>query len=378
MLNPPLRSRPRWSALALALIAASAALADTPAHRHGPGGGGGGGGGQPTFGPTPEPERRARPGDTDDEPGQRVTRVDLRPRFEVGRVVRYVMTIDGTNDVAGTQQKMKQELTLSLRALETHPENGSLVGLLYERVKISIDADGEVYVYDSENPRTAGPQNPLAALAGQLAGTSMRMRIDVNGQITKVEGGANLSLPGALQQVGALPGSAKGLSDIFGPIRTHQSSNGLVDKGDVWTHRDTLDVFPLGSFTIAMEYRLLSHRRGVATVKMDGAIEPASEGDDQPAQGRPKSPLKMGPSSLGCGRYTWDTARGELISMEYDQCIDIETSGPAGMPIPGGGGLGGPDGLDRMPGAGGLPRMVSRSRVEVQRVDEPKTKPQGR
>lgn len=324
-----------------------------------------GGAGRPDF-REPGTAERARPRTTPaPRPSDaRAALVDLRPRFHPGEDIRYRVEIRSVSDVnlpggddpsdplgqrrpAATKpadprapagkpkQKIDQELTLVLRPRSVDPEGAAVVDLIYERVKIRYDYDGEQMEFDSaakpdprraSDPLASAGESLLGQLAGGVAGTVVTLTFDPEGRITKAEGGAALGLPGGFAQLngGSSPGTPQIAESLFGPIVSRKSGGGLVKVGDRWTNEDDLSAGPLGSLRMQTTHTVASSDAKSALVVFTGNA--ASRTEDRQA------PVMLDAATYR-GRYDWDTRLGRLKSMETEQETRMTLRGPTGETV---------------------------------------------
>jgi hypothetical protein len=324
------------------------------------------GAGDPAFPrDTPPPKREKPPSapslpTTPVEPGSRMGKVDLRPRFYKGSETRYVMRVKSDNNVnmpgllptmpgdepappkpqtpgpgkgpatpdsspasgtgGGQRQAMDQEVGFVIRVIETTPEDGATVELVYERVKVSMQSGGAEIFWDSTKPKHPNSQlddsELLEPLYRKMIGAKLTIRFDSAGTIKSVEGGGDLGLPGAMGQAG-LPIDPKNLASLFGPVSTKTPGGGLYDIGEKWSTTDTVNTGPIGSFKMITTNELRSAMPGEADVYFSGRIEPGSAG------GTPGSPFQIKDSKYQ-GKFKWDRLRGQLKALESEQDITIE------------------------------------------------------
>lgn len=272
--------------------------------------------------------------------------VDLRPRWVKGAESRLVLKIDQRNTTTSalgqgdSEQVVTQELTLRERVLDSDPESGATVELLYERIKYKVDADVGAFDFDSAGSGApAKPQPPKkndgldfldeVATAGlepylkKVAGTKLTVKFDGSGNITSVEGGENLRQGGVMGPAGGLTPDAKGLAGLFGPIGTMTKGQASrVKVGDKWTYTDALDLQPLGGLKMVTQHTLKAVRGDLAEVLFTGSIEPQSAA--------PTSPFKIQQAAYS-GAYQWDTRAARLKSLSTDQQTTIEALGAQGV-----------------------------------------------
>jgi hypothetical protein len=296
-----------------------------------------------------------------DQPGDKGT-VDLRPRWERGQTIRYRMAQTSTSQVPDPQDPKnptkitnKQEIQFSLRVKDINAETGvATVDMVYDSLKIKLDGSGIVIDFDSTKPQPTKPapgkpapnnpatppasSDPLDALKGldldkmindqlrKMVGTTLTLTIDRSGQITNISGGSELDptgMLGALGGQGAGPaGAPQTGGSLFGPLPPANGNySGLVRVGQKWSHADALAVGPLGAIKMITEHTLRSASAGTAEVLFTGRIDPASAASNAQAQ------IK---ASSHSGRYTWDTAKGQLVSLNMDQKVVQQAPGQAG------------------------------------------------
>lgn len=286
-----------------------------------------------------------------EQPGDKGT-VDLRPRWERGQTIRYRMAQTSTSQVPDPQDPKnptkitnKQDIQFSLRVKDINAETGvATVDMVYDSLKIKLDGSGIVIDFDSTKPQPTKPAtppastDPLVALKGleldkmindqlrKMVGTTLTLTIDRSGQITSISGGSELDptgMLGALGGQGAGPaGAPQTGGSLFGPLPPANSNySGLVRVGQRWSHADELAVGPLGAMKMITEHTLRSASAGTAQVVFTGRIDPASAASNAQAQ------IK---ASSHSGRYTWDTAKGQLVSLNMDQKVVQQAPGQAG------------------------------------------------
>lgn len=220
----------RVLALVVAVVfAASPAWAQAP------------GGGSPSFPKDSKPDSKKKvrePKQEGELAGGEL--VDLRPRFVRGGEIRYVMKIRSENDVAAPsllpggnpldeparpsgpkgptkptgptapkgpkdgpgrqKQIMDQEIGFVIRTKESTPEDGNVVELVYERIKIGIDSGDYHQSWDSTQKGDPKDQREdsdlLEPIFRGLVGAKLTIKLDVAGNIKSIDGGGELGLPG--------------------------------------------------------------------------------------------------------------------------------------------------------------------------------------
>lgn len=286
--------------------------------------------------------------------------VDLRPQWKKGAESRMVLTIKSKNTVTGgmaggdaaNEQVMDQEITIRERVLETDPEQGATVEMVYERIKFKMQSDAGDVDFDSGDPNAPKPGGDGAAGAPktgkknapvrhndglddivtdmitpslkQSVGTRLTVKFDNAGRITSVDGGGGLSIGGMLAQVGPAA-TPEAMASLFGPISS--TSGGAPSKaavGDRWSDKSDLSVGPLGGVKMATDYSVQSVSGGVAKIVFTGRVEPKSAGQS--------AAIKINRAEYN-GQYQWDAQRGRLKSAKVEQVTDVSvgTAGGASM-----------------------------------------------
>jgi hypothetical protein len=226
-------------------------------------------------------------------------------------------TIDSTID---------QTLTLRLTVKESSKERGSKVELTITRVRMSIKADEFTTEVDSDIPAKGAPiEDPIAASIREIAGTTMQLTVDPNGNITKSEGGgvtAGLSSllrnGGKNLRVGG-PQDRAVPKDALGLISSPTSTPASVKVGQRWTTASTLTGSLLSDVAITTTNTLKKLLQGTAHVAMVGALEPVKR-DPKQDHG---SPFQVTSASIS-GNYQWDTTSGWLDNLKMTQQVRTE------------------------------------------------------
>lgn len=277
-------------------------------------------------------------------------KVVLRPKFEKGQVVKYVMKQRSVQHVPNPEDpktpyevKNSQDIGLKLVTRSVDAATGeATVEMVYETVKVVMDSELAKIEYDSTKPKKPAPKkdpkDPFAQIGGfdldqiligqyeKMVGTSITMTVDKAGRITALSGGDALA-PAGLPIAGLGAGSStpgkEVLQGLFGPIVSKSGFEGFADVGDKWKNDDGLSTGPLGNLSIVTEYELKSNRGYVAEIGFRGRVEPKSLGE---GGGSPFQIHEAGHS----GRYSWDTRLGQLIAMNMDQNVTLSAQATGG------------------------------------------------
>ena len=274
--------------------------------------------------------------------------VDLRPKFEAGKLTRYVLTQSSESVTAGAAgmpapkngapggkadsegaTTVWQEITFTLTPVTVNTAGeaggggggGATVKMAYERVRMKITAGGQaVTEFDSDAARekdgAGGAADPLAAAMRGLAGTTMTITIDGTGKISRVEGGGEgLGLAALLgDKAGMLP------KDAIGSIVPGSGlEGGRAKVGESWSVTDGLRGSLLGDIAMVTTHTVRGVRGGLADVGISGTVRPESEGGG--GEG-----LFAVRSAATEGDYRWDTKAGELESMRMKQSVEMDST----------------------------------------------------
>lgn len=280
--------------------------------------------------------------------------VDLRPKWEKGQQIRYRMDVSSSGKtISGAQsatpggkaakptpknkarpdpdsdpdpadlginldQSMLQSVDLRMKVVDTNPEGGAVVHLIYDSLKLSMNSDGAKTEFDSARPKEKDGSDPIAAALRPIVGATLVLTLDRDGNITKVEGGENLLPAGTLSPADSLTNPAA-VKEAWGPIFTTRRSTGKAAVGETWTTTDSMNQSLIGSFLITTENRLKSHNSANALVEFKGKITPGPESAGAGIGIQIKD-------SKHEGAYTWDTQRGQLKDLSMTQTLDVEVN----------------------------------------------------
>jgi len=366
------------SGLSLAALLTSAAHAGPSSGLgSGPGPGSGPGNGPNFSPPAPATNKDGTPAAPDKEPRPNEQRIDLRPKWEPGQVIRYVMKQESQSAFAGLvmpgagpssgpgsgpgkqapADKVKniQEIGFSLRVKSVDKATGvAVVDMVYDRVKITLTGMGIDVNFDSSKPATNPGKKPAATQPSSpgipglpnmpalepeklleshmqgLVGQTMTLTIDRSGKITSVSGGEKLDPTGMLSALGgqgSTPAGPQSGGGLFGPISTSGGNDGTARIGESWTNIDKLSVGALGDMDMRTTHRLRSASRGLAELTFEGRV------DGSASSGKPATAQLDAASNRGT--YTWDYDKGQLVKMRLEQRVNqaMPQSGtPTGNP----------------------------------------------
>jgi hypothetical protein len=248
---------------------------------------------------------------------------------EVTTETRQTMKVMG-NNVAQTQ---KQVFLFSFTP-QRREGDGWVVREVIEGVKAEIDVGGTKIAYDSTKEEAG--DNPLAGFFKALVGTDFTLVLDGNTKVVRVEGVEALAhkLAAGNPQAGPAPALTLG-EDTFKELATQTflSLPGReVNKGDSWTRQGTLDMGPLGRYTLPYEYTCAGTEGKFVKFRVDN-----SGFKYEGAQGNAANPLpfKVRQANLKSkksgGLIVFDTAKGRVdnseMVLELEGSLSIEIAG---------------------------------------------------
>lgn len=251
-------------------------------------------------------------------------RVDLRPKFVQGQSVRLKMNVTNTSTpvvpsptrpppttTRPDQMRSKMELGLALKVKSVSETREATVDLVFDTIKVSTHTKDQDIEFDSAKPNKDG--DDIAGLLFQnLAGSTLTLKVDRDGNITSVSGGE------AFGALGQFLGNGGGAGELFGPLFSIKKGNGTVSIGESWEDVDQIDNALLGKFKMTTRNTL----RGVvgtdAMVDVVGKIEPPSEA--------PQDGVAQIKTSQFGGKYSWDTTLGMLKQLDSTMTVNMETT----------------------------------------------------
>jgi hypothetical protein len=242
--------------------------------------------------------------------------VNLRPRFELGQEVRFEMDIKSNSSRRGPGMRGDQGMfgegkkdigmTVVLKCTGVDPEEGYALDMTIEKFRFEGSLAGEHIRFDSTRPDR---NDPMSALFESIVGTTLPVKMDLDGNISGVGGGPLAGMDG-----GSL------LKGAFGSLSTTSKGRGEARVGEAWTNEDVIDG-GLGVIRLKTTNTLKSHARGVATIVSRGtfSLDPSSS----------KAGIRVREGDLS-GQTQWDTETGMLESMDWRQKLTVERQGRGG------------------------------------------------
>ena len=282
----------------------------------------------------PEPKKRVEREDSGDK-------IDLRPRFEKGQVIRFRMELDQKSkslipalDEEPTESTSRQELGLVFKVKDV-TDDGTVLELTFSNVRMTKKTEEGTETFDSSQSPSKDKDSELAPSLRALSKASFTLHLDKDGNVTRIDGGDALmaleafgtpgsASPGGLPALSGGPTGA-GFKDALGSIFNVRTGTGLVSVGEEWTNTDTLDTGLLGKFTMTNKHKVRSHNGSEAKISFMGHIEPDSANGGL-------SLVKISDSSF-VGDYTWNTREGMLRRMTMNQHVVLETAAAGGVKV---------------------------------------------
>lgn len=221
---------------------------------------------------------------------------------------------------AAIDSTLDQTLTLELTVKSSDKELGSTVELKITRVRATITTPDASTTVDSNQPANpSSGADPIALALTQIAGTTLTLTVEPNGNITKSEGGGEtLGLTSLLGDGGAaLP------KDALGLISSSSSTPPRVKVGQRWTTTSSLAGSLLGDAAVTTTHTLKKLKGSDAEVQMQGSMEPAPRDKGT----SPAASLFKVTSATTSGTYHWDTTLGWITSLSMSQRTRIEAEG---------------------------------------------------
>jgi hypothetical protein len=270
------------------------------------------------------------------DPGSQTTpkgMVDLRPKFKAGQSSTYRMQIKQS---AKTKQKddsklkgdnqseaSEYEITFSLKVKSVDDDGTAHVDLVYDAVKMSGDVNGEKIGVDSSKPASTD-KGEAAAGVRAMAGSTMSLVVDKDGNITQTSGGG-----------GFLGGGQGQGSDLLGPIFSPGKAPGAAKPGQSWTNVDEVGMGGmLGPMRLVTRHTLDSATKTEARIRVTGTIETGQESPGGKPRKKPAKKDDPDQPDLSdmvrvtkndhSGAYVWDLERGQIKSMNTSMKTELK------------------------------------------------------
>jgi hypothetical protein len=259
--------------------------------------------------------------------------IDLRPKFEKGQTIRYLME---THSKITTAQKTgrpgqrppapsepdplggalprdmesKLSMGLTMQVLEVDPQGVAQVKMVFDSLKVTTKNEDMEVEFDSSKPLTDNA-DMVTAILKPLVGSSVTMTVDRAGNISQVSGGEAFSMLGQI-----VSGSGEGSGSLFGPIFSGRPTDGFAKIGESWEFEDKISSGLIGEFKMTTRHTLRGMMGREAQVNVSGKFEPVTEADG-------KSSFKIS-GGQHTGSYGWDTSTGQLAKMETKMSVCLE------------------------------------------------------
>jgi hypothetical protein len=185
--------------------------------------------------------------------------LDLRPKWNVGK--RYVFRIESISegearvpnrrDPVKTNSTLTEDLAISV--LGERPGGGYEIQFEYVNMKMNVDAEDKKLTYDSSSGASVDPNNPLAPMIQATLGLKLKVFLDAEGKVDKVEGLESLqqymdkTLAKTAPEIG---NTLKGMFSEDSMKSMFKNFEPLTDKpikvGETWTSTQELSLPFLG------------------------------------------------------------------------------------------------------------------------------------
>lgn len=246
-------------------------------------------------------------------------KVDLKPKFEVGQEIKYVLTQDSQGVMKRGDQEMKaaqkQNMTVS-RKVATVDEKGATVELKVLRVEMTSDTPGGKVEFDSEKPADQDAGNMIAAQWRPVIGQTYTVHLALDGEITKVDVPAGLPVMN----------NAEAIKSSFNALFRVRQGGEMTAVGETWKQTENIPTSPgMGALTNDAELTLKSLKEENAVVSF------ASKVAFKEGQAPPGMEIKEGSVN---GDITWNVKQGTLVKLEGKQRMNL-VNGEAGMEVNG-------------------------------------------
>ncbi len=248
-----------------------------------------------------------------------------------GRIFRYEhrMEQETRQELGGKTTTQQQDMVMGMlmQVLERTPEGLAKIRLTYDYLKITKGTPGSTFTFDSRNPEAVIPQDAKALAA--MAGQSITMTIQTDGQVTKVDG-AEALIDRILDEMGDQlkpehrEPARKQMEQLFGEHAMIERVAQImriypdrpVDNGDAWSQTFNLT---LGMPSIvSTQWTLLRHDGKTARI---AAVSDVDTNHEAP-------PVQLGPYlmsyNLGGTQDGWleiDRETGWVIAADIDQTM---------------------------------------------------------
>lgn len=291
---------------------------------------------------------------------QRGEAVDLRPKLTKGSTFRFRMELDSlertpkiaaldpladpsdatTDDgqdgkkdggksggkgggKGGAQADMSetrrvQDIVLRMTVVESNPETGSTLELVYEQMKMRMSSPelGDIEFDSSKPPRADDPAAAIAQVLSTIVGTTLTVTMDKDGVVTNVS-----TPPGATMGAESVTGRDV-ISGLVGQVFTMKKGQPTARVGESWTN-DSVMSASWARTRVTTTNTLKSHRGGLADIAIRGsfAMEPSSPGQ--------ALAITIKDATLE-GSASWNTEVGMLDAMNVTQQMTAEITMPTG------------------------------------------------
>jgi hypothetical protein len=234
--------------------------------------------------------------------------VDLTQRWVAGDEAVFEYTADSTrkDEVPAFQmlqeQRTRQEMTIRRKVIETGP-SGTVVELVFERIKVVVTQGKMFMLYDSRKPPAPDRSNVLEDAIKPVLKIPIRIVLNPDGTVRDISG-----LPPAPTvdgRVRPLIVDTELLRDSLAPMYGVRTPPAKTKIGESWPYTETL---PGGEGRMM----ILRHKRTLASANdKTAAIRSVGTAEFKPVEGaKPNDSLL---AEFACtGQHEWDLSRGRI------------------------------------------------------------------
>lgn len=244
--------------------------------------------------------------------GDATNTVTFAPKFTKGAEARYTFDYTSTAMQAGMGQQnkreVKQEIQLVARVKDVTPA-GATVDLTYERITLNIkDAANQIF-FDSKNPPAQDPKHFEVEQVRPIAGQSVTITLDRDGEITAVTPPASLPPSIANGPMTKDYTTVEGVQRNFGRIFGF-SNDDAIKPGERWSRQAIVVDAPL-DLNVTTDYTFNSMNGDIANLASTG------KAIIQPSKNAPPLPFNLTEFNA-TGTYGWNTKIGMLDTMTFN------------------------------------------------------------
>jgi len=242
-------------------------------------------------------------------------KVDLSPRWIAGAEAVFEYTSDSTRLDAvpamatKQEQRTRQEMTVRRKVIETGSA-GTVLELVFERIKVVITQGRTFMLYDTRKPPAADRSNALEHAIKPVLNQPIRVVLGADNSVREITGiPPPLTIEGTVRP---LVIDQELVRDSLGGLYGLQKQPPQAKVGESWLLTEDLPSGPDARFIIRHKRTLNAVTDGLASVtsSASGEIKPVD----------PAKPSGKRLAEFACTtQHEWDIARGRLGWMVLEQ-----------------------------------------------------------